>query len=421
MVMFNVCVTCSSENCVSNHGWRCPQKPIEVASFEAFEKAFSKLTARAKKLGCEVPTYEVIAEYSILHWVGKGQYRRVGGGTPVKAVRVSGPRPKFDGWSLVATLQPIQSKDASGKDIKTNLIKSISGAGELPETFRTGTHCDHCQTSRYRAETFVVRHDDGRMMRVGRQCIHDFLGQTSPENVALLFAYVTHLETFGGSEDDESWGPRKPSTWPLAAYVGIVIRDIRENGWLARTAAKEKGGQATADSAFDRLAGNIEPEWPNEEEFAMAKRSIDWASSMNTKSDFDYNIQAIARSEVVTDKTLGMAAAIFGAFERSEAREVERRKAAQMTANSAHVGEVKARLDLQVTVTQIIDLESEWGSTHLHMFIDEAGNVFKWFSSSARLNIGTTYKLRGTVKDHVDYKARKETVLTRCKAEEVTA
>jgi hypothetical protein len=47
--------------------------------------------------------------------------------------------------------------------------------------------------------------------------------------------------------------------------------------------------------------------------------------------------------------------------------------------------------------------------------IDAAGNVFKWFASSERLVIGTTYAVKGTVKSHGEYKEIKETCLSRCK------
>jgi hypothetical protein len=416
------CLTCESLACISLRGYRCPEALVEVdgSKWEAFEKAFSKLARRAAKLGAELPSFEVVTEYTVVHFARDGAFglRYAVGGSPVKAVRVTGPRPKFAGWSLLATLEPLETKTSEGAVTFVNLIKSIPGAGDLPESLRTGVHCDHCKTVRRRAETFVVRHEDGRLMRVGRQCIGDFLGGASPEMIALHFALATTIATLGGDEDSESWGPRAPSVWELAAYVGLVIRDIKASGWCPRSAARNSGGQATADSAFLRMMGNplmgLKPEKATAEELEVAKTAIGWACALESRSDFDHNIQAIARSGNVAGKTLGMAAAIFGAYEREQAREVARRELANKTAASVHVGVVKGRLDLTLTCTKVIDLESQWGATHLHMFTDASGNAFKWFASSERLDVGAEYTVRATVKAHGEYKGRLETVLTRC-------
>ena len=55
------------------------------------------------------------------------------------------------------------------------------------------------------------------------------------------------------------------------------------------------------------------------------------------------------------------------------------------------------------------------------MFRDDAGNCFIWKSTSAFFNIaeGSQVRLRGTVKEHSDYKGTKQTILQRCKVDAV--
>jgi hypothetical protein len=433
--LITLCEICGLACPAAVFNGRCPEAliPVRAEAFEEFAKAFAKLVKKAVKLGCELPTYEVATEYSLVHftreteraadtemrWTNNAIHRAVLGHTPIKAVRVTGPRPKFAGWSLLATLEPLQTPTGT-----VNLIKSIPGAGELPVSFRTGDHCDHCRTRRNRSETFVVKGEDGSLMRVGRNCIADFLGGKSPANVAAMFAYATEIASFGGDSDGEGWGGgRGPSAWDLSTYVALVIRDITETGWLSRKDASERGGCATADSAFARMVpppmSGRRAEVPTAEELAKADDAIAWCATMSPRSDFDFNISAIAQTGAVTGKTMGMAAAIFGAFERVESRAAEARKSAVSTANSAHQGTVKARLYAVLTVTRIYDAESEWGATHIHTMTDEAGNVYKWFASAERLEIGTTYHVRGTVKGHGEYKGVKETSLTRCACDAV--
>ena len=85
------------------------------------------------------------------------------------------------------------------------------------------------------------------------------------------------------------------------------------------------------------------------------------------------------------------------------------------------IGSIGQRLNgLELKVVFIKQFESEWGVSTLHKFVDEEGNSFSWFSSSKTLEMGSSYRLNGTVKKHEEYKERKTTQLTRCmKIEEV--
>ena len=78
-------------------------------------------------------------------------------------------------------------------------------------------------------------------------------------------------------------------------------------------------------------------------------------------------------------------------------------------------GEVGDRLDLELTVQKAIPLDNGYyGPSIFHLFTDAAGNEYTWTTGSKTLEEGTTYTLRGTVKEHKVYHNSKQTVLTRC-------
>ena len=59
---------------------------------------------------------------------------------------------------------------------------------------------------------------------------------------------------------------------------------------------------------------------------------------------------------------------------------------------------------------------------YAHNFKDEHGNVMVWKSGTYPEALGEDGKkvlLKGTVKEHSEYKDEKQTVLTRCKVQEV--
>jgi len=87
---------------------------------------------------------------------------------------------------------------------------------------------------------------------------------------------------------------------------------------------------------------------------------------------------------------------------------------------SEYIGEIKERLrDLEVKFINARDVESFYGMSTLYTF--KAGeNVLVWFCSGKGLpqniEIGDTFLLTGTVKDHKERNGVKQTVLTRCVA-----
>lgn len=81
---------------------------------------------------------------------------------------------------------------------------------------------------------------------------------------------------------------------------------------------------------------------------------------------------------------------------------------------SEYVGEIGERLDLTLTVSKVFNIDSNYGSSTLHVFKDASGNIFTWTTSAKTLIEGNTYNIRGTVKDHKTFRATKQTVLTRC-------
>lgn len=94
---------------------------------------------------------------------------------------------------------------------------------------------------------------------------------------------------------------------------------------------------------------------------------------------------------------------------------------------SQYVGQVGERLDLVVTFkkrsTYEIPSYAGWGTdtVGINVFRDDAGNCFIWKSTSAFFSIaeGSQVRLRGTVKEHSDYKGTKQTILQRCKVDAV--
>lgn len=91
-------------------------------------------------------------------------------------------------------------------------------------------------------------------------------------------------------------------------------------------------------------------------------------------------------------------------------------------AASRHIGTVGKRETFKgLVVERIFASDGQWGTTHIHQMRDQSGNVFKWFSTSGKLDAGQAYDIKGTVKSHETFRGEAQTVITRCAATKVAA
>lgn len=80
---------------------------------------------------------------------------------------------------------------------------------------------------------------------------------------------------------------------------------------------------------------------------------------------------------------------------------------------SNHVGLVGEKIEKEVELIRRGSFESDFGTTYVYSFKDSEGNVLVWKTKSY-LDV-TTCTIKGTVKEHSQYKGVSQTVLTRCK------
>ena len=330
---------------------------------------------------------------------------------------LTGEAPKYAGWTMVAALTHVEGETV------------VRSHGEIPAIYRTrGSDCDHCHTSRQRAETYVVRHDDGRYMQVGSSCLKDFLGHEEAEKLALQ-ATMLYL-AYGAAEDGEESGLGGGSYsdhLTLEEYLPMVAWCVREQGWVSRTKAREHDmGAATADSAMmyvtDSKARKLANAEPTEDDAKLATDAMLWAESLTDEqvsgqSDYLHNLRVVARAGYVTHKLAGVGGSMIVAYERHIGRERVKAQRALMPP-STHVGTVGVRTCWTATLDFVTGFETAFGYTTVLKFrTDDVGAVVTWMASGqdvlARSDVGKRYMVCGTVKKHDEYKGEKQTVISR--------
>jgi hypothetical protein len=329
-------------------------------------------------------------------------------------VTVTGETPKFQGWTFIGTLD--HATEAG------TLLKAVPGH-TLPLQYRDAEPvCDHCGHNRRRSETFLVQHENGEIKQIGRQCIRDFLGHANPEQLVKIAEFLIKVGGLvEGSEDEGFYGGGfTPSRVSVEQFMEAAAEAVIRFGFVSRKTAEWQMVQSTANTALDVLfppKGQKAHERlvPGEAAKALAAETLAYVQDeiIDTErelNDYEHNLRVVLSGTSLAIKNAGIAASAINAYRRDLQRKVERAAAVE----SQHFGTVGKRETFTLTLSRVVTNDGIYGTTYIHMFIDDAGNRAVWFASKdPEFEIGVPLKVKATVKSHGERDGVKQTVLTR--------
>jgi hypothetical protein len=314
----------------------------------------------------------------------------------------------FDGWEFKTSLQHLKTGE--------NIIRNLDKDFQVPEKYRSGSNCEHCQVKRYRKDTYLLSHTNGDIIQVGSTCIDNFLGGKSPEDILKKASLIAELNSY--MEGTATGGTGGDVVFSIVEFLANAIAIIKEFGWLSKTKASIDGSTSTASRVLDNLVpyavgGTLTK--VTREDFDKAKLITDWAEDLTDEechnSDYLHNLRAIARSGIVGMRAAGFAASMVQAYDKA----VQIDEPKTLTSNSIHIGSIKSRIEIPLTLKFDFTFISAYGEGHRYIFNDDTGNVLVWRASkNNHLEVGKKYDIKGTIKAHGDYRGVLQTELTRC-------
>lgn len=247
---------------------------VSAARLEGLNKKFAFFTRKAKKLGVEAPSYVVEGEHVEYQTVepefgtGKPMYgwskvkpvpmhsgakQPTGAVRMVKHIRLTGVRiVKVEGWTFVATLDHELGEE-------NTVVRSVPGVeGSFAHYISRGACCDHCKSNRRRTSTFVVRHENGTEKQVGSSCLSDFLGHDADHAAALAAFYADVQTAMDLDSGEEGYGSTSASVFDLENFLSFVCASMRQDGWMSRKEAFERGCSSTADRALTVMLASMQ-------------------------------------------------------------------------------------------------------------------------------------------------------------------
>ena len=455
---------------------------IPTSVYADFEASLKKVNKIATKLGVTGYTVDILgteiayvnasrdaikrleieADKVIAVMVAGGHDTQVDGGSatnvvvtkvPVEVTKIqlSGDIPVVAGYSFVGVIDPATgiSRSAPGENIPANLITRFGS-------------CDHCQKTRARNTTIVVKKGTTYKV-VGSGCVKDFLGasardlEITAKNLADYYEFLSDFEEMistGGwtKEIDPVYALRDVLYWTYAA--------IKVYGWVSKGAAYQTPLTATSNYTGillngptargkdrkptlyeavmeDLTSGTKYRPLKNGETSAVASadvanqegglldKAIAWAQSLGDDNPKDYlrNLSILTKeSTPITYKELGLACSLIATYEREMGRELEKAERVETFKDkwnaSAFLGDKGTKITANVEVLKISELAGEWGPVKIIKMGTDDGHLLTWFASSSTLpvglrEIGGKTTIKGTIKGTNEYNGIKETIITR--------
>ena len=347
--------------------------------------------------------------------------------TVYQYVECVAPIVRIDGWQFCATLDHLSTG---------NVIRAVPNLNcEIPESYRNaGPVCDHCGINRRRNDTFLIRNESsGAWQQIGRNCLADYIGRDVTHTLSL--AECVASVTGAIDEDDCSGGSGSVGAYIHAStYLAHVAASIRSYGWVAKKDSSDtqtSTASAAATNMFRKADKYFTPIALIEGDFEVAAKALAWAQALPGRSDFEHNMLVVANQSMVEHRSTGILAYCVPGMMRAteKAFAAATKKESLGLSGSQHVGAVGDKLkNIPARLYGYNAIDGRYGTTIIYKFICDAGNIFNWFSSGGIEGLGASAAtnqqrviLTGTVKNHNEYRDEKQTILTRCKVQFVTA
>ena len=294
----------------------------------------------------------------------------------------------------------------------TYLYMTIDNRIEVPETVKNTYICNHCNTKRKRKMYYIFYNKKiNNFVSVGSTCCKEYVGVDIEK---ILKKYDSIYQSIGVSFDNE--------INLISTDINYIVSKIICYDKLYNTQYKnyrkykenllEFVNELVINSKYqneyyyyDKHEKELEKE---------ANKTIEYILKMNNKENNEYlhNLQQIFNNRFMDAKFIKY---ILYCTKLVQLDKVKKEANKENKKPSNYVGEIKDRLDLNLTLFNIIELEGYYGLSYLYLFKDNEGNIFKWITASKKLENNTAYKIKATIKNHEEYKGIKQTVLTRCK------
>ena len=289
-------------------------------------------------------------------------------------------------------------------DENLNLVYTVDDTVDFADYAKTTLRCEHCNTKHNRKKVVVlIDNNDGTHKMVGTACLKDFIGY----EVASFAGYFDDIHSIL-AENEEPYIYENT----LGAYK--VYIDTREYLAYCINIIEAKGYAKTVKT--DALYNLNKNEKINNTDYETADKVIEFFKTYETRDIFEIDTKAIVTGLKPVSYESGFIAYAYELYKKIIKRIEDAARAAEAAANSNFYGKIGDKVDINGTIHRAGHYETQFGTVVIFKIIDTDGNIFVWKTTTyVDIENDSFVNVRGTIKEHNEYRNEKQTVLTRCK------
>lgn len=380
---------------------------IPEDNFEKFEKRVKKLNKLSKKLNLIPIEYKIIGEeFEEIKQVIEFEGRYVTYVIKFFRIELTGELPQIPNWEFVGVIEHQE---------EMNIIKKMSNIEIDKKYYKSGCTCDHCKTNRVRKTTILVKNTiTNECKQVGKSCLHDYLGHNALECFELI-NNVNCLDEF------DNTFMRDSKYFDIKGILLMTFNHLKTNEFISGKSARELTKDSTADKIFeDYYRFNYNKITKDDEK--EVEEIINYVKNLElSNNDYINNLVTLVHNRYFHLKNIGYVVSIIPFYER-EMRKIKERELNKSNNTSNFIGNIKDKIEKELIYVNYVSYETQWATGYFYKFIDDDSNIYIWstakglnYSNGWSVNEGDKIKLKGTIKEHKEYKGEKQTYITRCK------
>lgn len=308
---------------------------------------------------------------------------------------LTGVVPVINGWKIIAAVDHVDGM---------NIINKFPGIeNELPvEFYSRKPYCEHCNTYKVKKHSILIQNiETSEYKHVGKTCLKDFFNYDVDYYVS-YFSEITNLFNLIDGEFSERSGSCEIH-FDIKEILMIAFCSIRQWGYIK--SSEEASTKSSIYYYFDKGAHCFKF---IDEDNENVEKAIEWLSHQSS-SDFINNLNNLVKIRYITGKYFGYVAGMAGCYLKSVSE-----KSTKVAINNEFVGTVGKRENFVVKLLNKMAIDSYYGVSYLHIFLDDKNHKMSWFSSrETDMEVDETYNIKGTVKSHKEYKGENQTQLNR--------
>ncbi len=383
---------------------------IHEANMEKLLKKITTIRNKCEKYGCKFHFEEVGEEFKELENEAGETYTARFVIVEVEGIAI------INGWKFIATVEHTEHG---------NIIRKVCDV-KIPVKYYTSKPiCEHCNSNRVRKDTYLVMNEEtGEFKQVGKSCLKDF---TRGMDAALVTQFQEMFKELEMHETHPVYESCK-RYYKTETFLHYVAETIKHFGYVKADSqdrsTKERASDYFLFKEYNKHFGlGIDEELENElathsfnpfsdENKKLVETAMNWIyNKSDTEDDYIHNLKVACSLEYIDFRKFGILASLFQAYNKDIHRQAKLETEKDV---SNYVGTIGDKINILISAIECVtSWETTYGTIRIYKILGNDGNVFTCKTSNCITN-GIT-SIRGTIKNHNEYRGVKQTALTRCR------